>query len=265
MTDSNRVSVITVSYNEADTIRKTIESVLYQTYAYIEYIIIDGNSTDETYQIICEYDKKFRERNIPYIHMSEPDNGIYDAMNKGLNYCSGEWVYYLNANDRLFQDSTLEQVFSQKYIDEVSCIYGNTWNVKGKRLYFKRAYGIETIYYKVPFIHQALFVRRRVIDKYKFDVSYKISADYDLFVKMYVNGEQYMQIDCDIAFFDLSGVSQIVENSQKELIGIRKKYGLNRKFRLKYFLWNYIVPSIKKSKGLYGAYMYYMSLPRGEK
>lgn len=263
MADSNSVSIITVSYNAAGTIRKTIESVLHQTYACIEYIIIDGNSTDKTYQIICEYDKKFEERNMPYIHISEPDKGIYDAMNKGLGYCSGEWVYYLNANDRLFQDITLEQVFSQKYGDRVSCIYGNTWNVKENRLYFKRAYDIETIYYKVPFVHQALFVRRRVMERYKFNTAYKVSADYDLFVRMYVNGERYRQIDCDVAFFDLSGISQnSAEEARDERKEIRVRNGLHKRYRVRRFFQNNIVYALKKNKFVYRIYMFMMNLRR---
>ncbi len=263
MTSGNQVSVITVSYNEAGAIRKTIESVLNQTYGCIEYIVIDGNSTDETYQIVCEYDKKFREKNIPYIHISEPDNGIYDAMNKGLNYCSGEWVYYLNANDRLFQNSTLEQVFSRQYDDKVSCIYGNTWNVKGEKIYFKRAYGIETIYYRAPFIHQALFVQRKVMEQYKFDVGYKISADYDLFVRMYVNGEKYKQIDCDISFFDLSGISQNnMEEARNERKEIQMKNGLYKQYRFRRVFQSNIVYALKKSKFIYGIYMVLMNLRR---
>ncbi len=263
MTDSDQVSIITVSYNAADTIRKTIESVLHQTYDRIEYIIIDGSSTDETYQIICEYDKKFADRNITYIHISEPDRGIYDAMNKGVGYCSGEWIYYLNANDRLFQNSTLEQVFSKKYGEQVSCIYGNTWNVKEKKLYFKRAYDIETIYYRVPFVHQAAFVRRGVMERYRFDMGYKVSADYDLFTRMYVNGEKYKKIDCDIALFDLSGISQnSTTEARNEREEIQIKNGLYGRYRVRRFFQNNIIYALKKSRSIYNVYIFCMNLRR---
>lgn len=261
MISDNKVSIITVSYNEADTIRKTIESVLCQTFSKIEYVIVDGNSTDLTYQIVCQYDKAFQSRNISYFHISEPDQGIYDAMNKALRYCTGEWIYYLNANDSLYRDTTLEEIFSEDYGDEISCIYGNTWNIKDGKQYFKRAYKIKTISYRVPFIHQALFVRREIMNFYRFDVRYKISADYDLFARMYVNGEKYWQVDCDVAFFDLTGTSQtdirIAYREQKE---IQIKNGLYKNYRFRRFLRYNIIVALKKNPIVYKTYFCIMQL-----
>lgn len=261
MPDKDKISVITVSYNAENTIRKTIESVLYQTYPQVEYIIIDGESTDATYRIICEYDEQFKQRGIPYIHISEPDNGIYDAMNKALNYCSGEWVNYLNADDRFFQDSMLETVFSQRYGDDISCIYGNTWYVRGKKQYKKYARDINVICYKMPFIHQSTFIRKKVMCKYKFNTDYKICADYDLFLRMYLNGEKYKRIDCDIAFFDVTGVSNTEsEKTIREWKRVQIRNGLNKRYLVRRFFQNNIVYALKKSKLIFSVYILYMNI-----
>ena len=252
-----KITIITVCMNSVNTIEKTIRSVIEQEYSDLEYIVIDGGSTDGTLEVLRQYES--------YIDkwISEPDNGIYDAMNKGVGYCSGEWIYYLNANDRLFQNSTLEQVFSKKYGEQVSCIYGNTWNVKEKKLYFKRAYDIETIYYRVPFVHQAAFVRRGVMERYRFDMGYKVSADYDLFTRMYVNGEKYKKIDCDIALFDLSGISQnSTTEARNEREEIQIKNGLYGRYRVRRFFQNNIIYALKKSRSIYNVYIFCMNLRR---
>lgn len=263
MAGEDKISVITVSYNAENTIRKTIESVLDQTYSYVEYIIIDGASTDATYQIICEYDEKFEKRGIPYIHISEPDNGIYDAMNKALNYCTGEWINYMNANDRFFQNGTLEEVLSKEYGNDISCIYGNAWFVKENWMYFRRSSNIDAIYYRNPFCHQSAFVRNKAIHKYKFDTNYEIVADYDLFLRMYLNKEKFRRIDCDIVLFDMSGVSHTEwEKTIKEWKQIQKKNGLDKRYRVRRFIRNNIILPLKKNKMAFNIYFFYMGLRR---
>lgn len=112
------VSVITVAYNEETTIEKTILSVVTQNYSPIEYIIIDGGSTDGTVDIIRKY-----ESHITY-WISEKDEGIYDAMNKGLKYASGEWSIFMNSGDWFYDETVIEKVFSDKYSSAVGVIYG---------------------------------------------------------------------------------------------------------------------------------------------
>src|SRR5690606_11151151 len=101
-----KISIITIVYNNVRDIEYTIRSVMKQTYANIEYIIVDGFSTDGTLDVI----EKYREEIA--ILISEKDNGIYDAMNKGLNVATGDYVLFLNSGDELYEDMTLEKVFS---------------------------------------------------------------------------------------------------------------------------------------------------------
>jgi glycosyltransferase involved in cell wall biosynthesis len=203
----DKISIITVSYNAEKTIRATIESVLTQSYQDIEYILIDGDSDDGTYEIICQYDDAFSCKGIRYFHISEPDNGIYDAMNKALDYCTGGWVNYMNANDTFFSPETLSDVFSDSY-EGYDCVYGDTYNVKEGYRYYKKSYPIECICYKGAFVHQALFVRMSQMKQYRFNTKYSISADYDLFVRLYKNDCVFKQVNIPIAVYSLDGVSQ---------------------------------------------------------
>ena len=115
------ISIITVAYNASNTIETTILSVVNQTYPNIEYIIIDGGSTDGTIDIIKKYESKITK------WISEPDKGIYDAMNKGINLARGEWINFMNCGDSFYENNTL-QVISDTIINskDINVIYGNS-------------------------------------------------------------------------------------------------------------------------------------------
>lgn len=115
-----KISVITVCYNAVSSLEKTILSVLNQTYSNIEYIIIDGGSTDGSVDII----KKYIDRLAYWV--SEPDNGVYDAMNKGVCAASGDWVNFMNAGDSFYCNETISTLFAESIDKTVVCIFGNT-------------------------------------------------------------------------------------------------------------------------------------------
>lgn len=118
------ISVVTVSYNTVATIEQTILSVINQTYPNIEYIIIDGGSTDGTIEIIKKYENRI------HFWISEPDNGIYDAMNKGIDKATGQWINFMNAGDCFHDNKVLESLFGENNYDNCIAIYGNTNLVK---------------------------------------------------------------------------------------------------------------------------------------
>ncbi|WP_051544944.1 glycosyltransferase family 2 protein [Butyrivibrio sp. MC2021] len=213
MNNSDLISIITVSKNAEKTIEKTIESIFYQTYACFEYIIIDGASTDDTLLITERYKKLFEKKGISFRVLSEEDNGIYDAMNKGIKMAIGEWVIFMNANDCFYSNTTLQEVFDNYYDEGGQCIYGDTVNCLIDVKYIKKSYPIDVIYYKAPFIHQALFCKKDILVKYMFDTRYKYAAEYDQFLRMYLDGVRFKRIKQIIACFDMSGVSQ--NNSKK--------------------------------------------------
>ena len=173
----NIISVITVCYNAKSNLEKTILSVLNQTYSNIEYIIIDGGSTDGTIDIIKRYDDK-----ITY-WQSEPDNGIYDAMNKGADMATGEWINYMNAGDCFYSDTTLEDFFSCHISNDIGVCYGNTLQIYdfGSGISQPKDFFNNST---MPFIHQSAFVRTKLMRKYRFNLKFKIVADFDFFFRL---------------------------------------------------------------------------------
>lgn len=204
MSEENNImiSVITVSYNAITSIEKTIQSVINQTYPNIEYIIIDGKSNDGTTDIIKKYSDK-----ISY-WCSEPDKGIYDAMNKAIDIANGEWILFLNAGDTFVDNNVLFQLFAgSNNLSNYSVLYGDTilkypWgNIYNKGNFFSK----NDMF--LPFCHQSAFVKTALMKEYKFDLSYKIVADYNFFYNLYRNGERFLHIEKTISIYDMEGFS----------------------------------------------------------
>ena len=159
-----KLSIITVCYNNRNGLQKTIESVVNQTFTDYEYIIIDGGSTDGTIDVIKANEK--------YINcwVSEKDNGIYDAMNKGIKMAHGEYCYFLNSDDCIAAPNTLEKIFA-KLKPETDIIYGNLAILKNEKLHniakFSKKITPYSFYrHKVAIHHQASFIKRELFQKY---------------------------------------------------------------------------------------------------
>jgi len=190
------VSIITVVYNDVSHIEETMLSALNQSYPNIEYIVIDGGSRDGTVEII----KKYADRLAYWV--SEPDGGIYPAMNKGLQRASGEWVNFMNSGDTFVSDETVEKVFCMKQVNysKLMMIGGGTYNLyKDSTLSFldpaKSSVVIPT---EIPFSHQACFTRREVC---RFDFQYKIAADYKIMYDVFYKygAQSILSIELPIA------------------------------------------------------------------
>ena len=203
---STKVSIITVVYNAVATIEQTILSVVKQDYSNIEYIIVDGGSTDGTLDIVKKYEKKIA------LWLSEPDHGIYDAMNKGLTHATGNYIYYLDADDCLLAPTSISQVVSFLQDNpEVDVLCASVMMVDS-------VYRIEKVYssnfseadvlsgYNTP--HQGMFVRREILQKHRFDTSYHIAADYKNFLKFYLDQNIALKKSAMIvAYYANDGVS----------------------------------------------------------
>ena len=194
------VTIITVAYNAEDAIEKTIQNIIAQTYPNIEYIIIDGGSTDGSLDIIKKYDDK-----ISY-WVSEPDDGIYHAMNKAIDIATGEWVNFMNAGD-IFVDDNVVLNFIKQIKDTSDICYGSRYVHRGEVATLEETTDIKDFYYKMPFGHQAAFVKNTLLKKYKFDTSYKLSADYDFFIKSYRNNSAFQNLNFPISNFYVGGLS----------------------------------------------------------
>jgi glycosyltransferase involved in cell wall biosynthesis len=173
MGNNPKISIITVSLNAVDVIEQTIKSVLNQTCKpNIEYIVIDGGSTDGTVRLLNKYQQQGELR-----YISEPDNGIYYAMNKGIPIAKGEWIYFLGSDDVFFDDGVLERIFSGN-IDHAEIIYGNVKYLHSGDTY-DGPFNHEKISIK-NICHQALFVKKVVFEKMGlFNTRYITSADYE--------------------------------------------------------------------------------------
>ena len=197
------ISVITVSYNAGEVIEKTIISVLEQDFLDFEYIIIDGASKDNTTDIIRKYENKIT------VWITEPDCGIYDAMNKGINLSRGEILHFLNAGD-IYSSSTVLSHVSEAFQNNP----GKKWLYSpvelDSDLYKKRIIiGSKPLTYYVEHCHQGFFYKKEFHDKFGlYDTSYKISADHQFLLKLYHrNGEKPLFLNEVAVIFKLGGVS----------------------------------------------------------
>lgn len=191
------LSIITVCYNAESSIRQTIESVLSQTFSDYEYIVIDGASTDKTVEIISEY----RDRIDVFI--SEPDKGIYDAMNKGIDHASGEWITFRNSGDLFLSPDSLRQFFEQPVPDTVDivhgdCVFVNEWGYRREKpsLDYKRG---------MPVLHPASFVRSRIHKQRKFDTTFRSSGDYAFMYGCFADGLKFEYRPIPIVLFPVGG------------------------------------------------------------
>lgn len=200
MKSLEKVSIITVTFNAVDTIEQTIESVLGQTYNNIEYIIVDGMSTDGTFEKICKYKNKISKI------MHEFDNGLYDAMNKGISCATGQVIGIINGDDWLEKDAVANVVNALD--DSADILYGKInrcrydGSIKGSE-----TVKIDDIWYRmIP--HPAVFVKKKIYDLYgTFNLSYSLSGDYELILRFYNEGVRFKYLDKILANFREGGLS----------------------------------------------------------
>ena len=250
------ISVITVSYNAQHIIEKTILSIINQTYKNIEYIIIDGGSTDGTIDVIKKYDSKITH------WISEPDKGIYDAMNKGIKLAKGEWINFMNCGDSFYSIDTIRQVVDKLLTTEcIDIVYGNTIIKINNNKYIVRPEELECISNHLPFCHQCAFVQTSLAKKHPFDLKYKFVADYNFFYQQYHKKKSFLYINYPIANYQIGGdgftannVKECINESFQvngETITLLKKWEyVMRSFLLKilpYFITNYIRKNIYKN------------------
>jgi glycosyltransferase involved in cell wall biosynthesis len=178
-----KVTVVTVTYNAEQYLEQTIKSVIEQDYPNIEYIIIDGASTDGTVNIIKQYEKY-----ITY-WISEPDEGIYDAMNKGIDAATGEWINFMNAGDSFTNSNILSQ-FIKKVEPNKTIVCGaiNVVNDDNEILFSYTPKISKNLLEKCFCNHQATFVKTKLLKKNPFNLHYKYAADYDFLINI---GKKY--------------------------------------------------------------------------
>lgn len=198
-----KITIITVVYNGVKTIKRAINSVLEQTYTNIEYIVIDGNSVDGTTNIIKQYHQKIN------LFISEPDEGYYHGLNKGIKFASGDIIGILNADDYFRDDFVVEKVV--KYFEkEKKTIVTNTRMIdKNKFSIFIATYKTK-LYFQIPFMHTSAFIPREVYNKLgSYNLKYKVAADVEFLLRFFIEENKYYIISEDLVYMSVGGMSDV--------------------------------------------------------
>lgn len=224
-----QVSIVTVCYNSEKHIAGTLKSVLGQTYPRIEHIIVDGGSSDRTLPIIKEYEACFQGR---MKWVSEKDEGIFDALNKGIKMASGELIGLLHSDD-WFAPDAVETVVNH-YEEDVDIYHGNIYKVReAGGVYFAKAEipgELSAITSGMDFNHTSCFVHRRWYSRKLYDPAYKIAADYKFILDAYLCGARFKYINHFFTYMRIHGASHTsgvlapeldIYRAKKELLGQR--------------------------------------------
>lgn len=215
------VSVIICTFNSGKITQKAIESVINNSYDNIECVVVDGASKDGTVEIIKSYDN-----NPKFKYISEPDTGIYNAMNKGWKMAKGEWIHYLGADDKLTYEG-ISQLFEQSNGFAADVVYGHILYRKANgNIVLHPHHSHEQLPWKIFACHQGILMKKSIIEKLGgFDEHLKIIADKDLIIRSYFLDPKciYIPTDVNVAIFSGGGASSNLYKCFKEDIYIYKK------------------------------------------
>lgn len=243
-----KISIITVSYNSAETIEDTIKSVLAQDYSELEYIIVDGGSKDNTLEIVDKYKEKIAKV------ISESDKGIYDAMNKGIRMATGEVVGIINSDDFYEHNTVLKEISDCLSSDQIDACYGNIKYVDRvdikKQVRFWKAGNYEKKKLAWGWImpHPAFFVKKEVYNKLGlFNLDFRIAADYELMLRFLKNDIQVHYIDSTLVCMREGGFSgQSFKQRQKGWNELKKAWAINNLELPKLFIIKRLISKIKQ-------------------
>lgn len=249
-----KISIITINLNDKEGLQQTIDSVANQTFTDYEFIVIDGNSSDGSVDVLKANESKISK------WISEPDTGIYNAMNKGIKIAKGEYLYFLNAGDRLYSENVLHNVFEDN--PNSSFICGNFYTENKGQVTLETPYRNRdwsfSLYdiYSTYLCHQAFFIRKDNFDKYGlYSEDLRITADWELFLMAIgVNHEKVEYKDINLVIYNLEGLSstiggKIIYEEKRKVAQRRLSATLANKLDRLYFLEQngYITDAVKDS------------------
>jgi glycosyltransferase involved in cell wall biosynthesis len=219
------LSVITVVYNNVKDIERTMLSVLNQTFSDLEYIVIDGGSKDGTLEILQRYQSKLKHL------ISEPDQGIYDAMNKGISLAKGKYVLFMNSGDEIYGKETVAEVFESAssadiYYGETE-MYNDQWQSLGQRRHHApEVFSWKSFRQGMSVSHQAIYIKRSLIEP--FDLKYKYSSDIDWILKAAKKASYIVNTRMYVAKYLVGGVSKKkhLASLKERFIILSKHYGI---------------------------------------
>lgn len=237
-----KISVITVVRNDSLNIEKTILSCISQKNVDLEYIVINGLSNDGTTEIIEKYSDSID------FSINERDRGIYDAMNKGIEVSTGEWIIFMNSGDLFYSDSSLESIFNEGKNDFSIIIGSFVESNNPNTIYYPR----KSIKYGMPGCHQSIFVKSYFAKKLKFNVSYKVGADFDMISKILLDRKNKSFLTNEIiSIINPDGYGRNVELYKKDYLKIiRINFGFFHYLKYKLHSITWICFFVAKFKNL---------------
>ena len=201
-----KLSIITINLNNREGLQKTIESVISQTFHDFEWIVIDGGSTDGSAELIKQYADHFT------YWVSEPDKGIYNAMNKGIRQAKGEWLQFLNSGDLLYEKTTLQKIFDQEYSSDV--LYGNAKNINKdgsiSDYIAPDVLSYSHLYNGWPISHQASFFKRMLFVGHLYNEHFRIVSDWEYCLNLILRGCHFEHINRYVVWYDNNGISTMI-------------------------------------------------------
>jgi glycosyltransferase involved in cell wall biosynthesis len=237
----SKLSIITINYNDKEGLKKTIESVINQTWQDFEFIVIDGGSTDGGTQVIEQYKDKIDH------WVSEPDKGVYSAMNKGIKAAQSEFLIFMNSGDTFYNEKVLGEIENQ-LTDDYDIYYGDYYRIKSNSIK-KKTYPEKlsfSFFYSGTLSHQSSFIRRKLFyDIFLYNEDYKIASDWEFFIYAICHKNvPYKYLKATISNFDFTGISSIAKH--KHVSNDERKKTLEKYFPL--FINDYILVSELNSK-----------------
>lgn len=219
------LSIITVCFRAREQVQMTMESILSQTWTDFEYLVIDGGSQDGTKELLEQSSPLFSKKSISFQFRSEPDKGIYDAMNKGTRLASGKWLLFLNAGDLFASTDALEQFFRTPASADI--LYGDTLCIYQGRTKLYPALPLEDLTYEMAFCHQSAFILRELLLEHPYDTTYRVCADHHFFLSMYLKGKTFEYRRLPVSVYEIAGYSDKNKMlSHKEKHRMQKELGI---------------------------------------
>jgi len=246
--ENPKVTIITTVYNDVKNLEKTIQSILEQTYQNIEYIIIDGGSTDGTIEIIKKYEDKLS------YWVSEKDKGISDAFNKGIKQASGDYINFQGAGDCFVSNDVIEKMMENVDSTKDMLVCGKIKRVseKGELVFATEAkFSKFSLLFRMSLPHQALFTNKLFFDKFGlFDVDNKFCMDYELLLRAYKNFPNVIMKDIFVSAWVEGGIGVNTLGVYKEYDNIKRKNKVSSNFILflinKWILFKYYIKNLLK-------------------